>query len=74
MKKSRASSRSKEKTKGIYWSTNIEEDTVKNRDWRQVIYTSPHLQVVLMSVPPKTELGWEVHKKNDQVCTSSTAI
>lgn len=43
------------------WSTNIEEDTVKNKKWRKVIYTGKHLQVVLMSVPPGEELGWEIH-------------
>lgn len=48
------------------WSTNIEKDTLKNKYWRDVIYTSKYLQVVLMSVPIKDELGWEVHKENDQ--------
>lgn len=43
------------------WSTNIEEDTVKNKKWRKVIYTGKHIQVVLMSVPPGEELGWEIH-------------
>lgn len=47
------------------WSTNIEKDTLKNKDWRQVIYTGKHLQVVLMSVPPGEELGWEMHKNPD---------
>lgn len=44
------------------WSTNIEEDTLKNKNWRKVIYTGKHLQVVLMTVPPGEELGWEVHE------------
>ena len=43
------------------WSTNIEEDTLDNNNWRKVIYTGKHIQVVLMSVPPKQELGWEIH-------------
>ena len=48
------------------WVTNLEKDTLKNKLWRNVIYTSHNLQVVLMSVPLKDELGWEVHKDNDQ--------
>jgi mannose-6-phosphate isomerase-like protein (cupin superfamily) len=47
------------------WSTNIEEATVDNKFWRKVIYTGKHLQVVLMSVPPGEELGWEVHNDPD---------
>ena len=48
------------------WSVDIEEDTLKNKDWRKVIFTSSELQVVLMSVPKKTELGWEKHRISDQ--------
>ena len=48
------------------WTANIEEDTVSNRDWRRVIFTSQSLQVVLMSVPKKTGLGWEKHRVSDQ--------
>lgn len=48
------------------WVTNIEKDTLKNKYWRDVIYTSKHLQVTLMSVPVRDELGWEVHSHNDQ--------
>lgn len=48
------------------WVTNIEKETLKNKYWRDVIYTSKNLQVVLMSVPVKDQLGWEVHTENDQ--------
>lgn len=48
------------------WVTNIEKDTLKNKYWRKVLHTSKHLQVVVMSVPKNMELGWEVHRTNDQ--------
>jgi len=48
------------------FSTNIEHDTLKNTDWRHVIFTSKHMQVTLMNVPPNEELEWEIHKDTDQ--------
>jgi mannose-6-phosphate isomerase-like protein (cupin superfamily) len=45
---------------------NIEKDTIKNNNFRKVLYTGKHCQLVLMSVPPKEELGLEVHLENDQ--------
>ena len=50
--------------KGFY--TNIEEDTVANNDFRRVLYTGKHTQLVLMSLAPGTEIGSEIHKDNDQ--------
>jgi len=45
---------------------NIEKATLENNNFRKVLYTSKHSQLVLMSVKPKQELGMEVHKDNDQ--------
>jgi mannose-6-phosphate isomerase-like protein (cupin superfamily) len=50
--------------KGFF--TNIEEDTVANNDFRRVLYTGKHSQLVLMSLAPGTEIGSEVHGDNDQ--------
>jgi len=41
--------------------TNIEEDTIKNRDFRRVLYTGKNTQLVLMSLGPKEEIGEEIH-------------
>lgn len=46
--------------------TNIEKDTLENNNFRKVLYTSKHSQLVLMSLRPKEEIGMEVHKDNDQ--------
>ena len=43
------------------FSGNIEELTEKNEFFRQVIFTAPHSQLVLMSLKPKEEIGEEVH-------------
>jgi mannose-6-phosphate isomerase-like protein (cupin superfamily) len=44
----------------------IEVATIKNSQYRNVIYTAPHLQLVLMSLQPGEEIGEEVHKTGDQ--------
>jgi len=48
------------------YTTNIEKDTLKNDNFRKVLYTGKHSQLVLMSLKPKQEIGMEVHKDNDQ--------
>lgn len=48
------------------YKTNIEKDTLENNNFRQVLYTSKHSQLVLMSLKPKEEIGLEVHLENDQ--------
>jgi mannose-6-phosphate isomerase-like protein (cupin superfamily) len=45
---------------------NIEDLTLKNNNFRQVLYTSKHSQLVLMSLKPLEEIGLEVHSENDQ--------
>jgi mannose-6-phosphate isomerase-like protein (cupin superfamily) len=46
--------------------TNIERATRANRNFRQVLYTGHHLQLVLMSLKPGEEIGSEVHRGHDQ--------
>jgi mannose-6-phosphate isomerase-like protein (cupin superfamily) len=50
--------------KGFY--TNIEKATLENGNFRKVLYTSKHSQLVLMSLKPLEEIGMEVHEENDQ--------
>jgi mannose-6-phosphate isomerase-like protein (cupin superfamily) len=45
---------------------NIEKDAIENNNFRKVLYTSKHSQLVLMSLVPKEEIGMEVHLDNDQ--------
>jgi mannose-6-phosphate isomerase-like protein (cupin superfamily) len=46
--------------------SNIEKDTLENNNFRKVLYTGKHSQLVLMSLAPKEEIGMEVHEENDQ--------
>jgi mannose-6-phosphate isomerase-like protein (cupin superfamily) len=48
------------------WSIDIENATLRNKFWRKVIFTGPHLQIVLMNIPPSQSLGWEKHSDSDQ--------
>lgn len=45
---------------------NIEDLTLRNEYFRNVIYTSSNLQLVLMTLLPGQEIGKEVHKNVDQ--------
>ena len=40
----------------------IEMLAVKNENFRRVLYTAKHCQLVLMTLNPKEEIGSEVHK------------
>ena len=48
------------------FKTNIEKDTLKNKNFRKVLYTGKNSQLVLMSLKPKEEIGLETHSENDQ--------
>ena len=45
---------------------NIEKLTLENTNFRKVLYTGHHSQLVLMSLAPREEIGLEVHADNDQ--------
>ena len=44
----------------------IEELTQENKDYRRVLYTGKHLQLVLMSLKAGEETGEDVHVDHDQ--------
>jgi len=48
------------------YKNNIEKLTLENNNFRKVLYTSCHCQLVLMALKPKEEIGLEVHEDNDQ--------
>lgn len=45
---------------------NIEEKTQSNNYFREVLFTAPHSQLVVMSLAPGEEIGEEVHAEVDQ--------
>ncbi len=46
--------------------SNIEKATLENENFRKVLYTGKHSQLVLMTLKPGEEIGAEVHADNDQ--------
>jgi mannose-6-phosphate isomerase-like protein (cupin superfamily) len=46
--------------------TNIERDTLENEDFRRVLYTGKHMQLVLMTLRPGEDIGLETHEGHDQ--------
>lgn len=45
---------------------NIEEKTLQNNYFREVLFTAQHSQLVVMSLNPQEEIGMEVHEIVDQ--------
>ncbi|MBK5215759.1 MAG: cupin domain-containing protein [Candidatus Pacebacteria bacterium] len=48
------------------YKENIETLTTENTNFRKVLYTAEHCQLVLMSLLPNEDIGMEVHNENDQ--------
>jgi mannose-6-phosphate isomerase-like protein (cupin superfamily) len=45
---------------------NIETVTLANENFRRVLYTAKHIQLVVMTLPPGCDIGEEVHEDRDQ--------
>lgn len=50
----------------VGFNANIEQETLKNTDFRRVLYTAHNCQLVLMALKPNEEIGLEIHNSNDQ--------
>ena len=48
------------------FKSDIEKDTLSNSNFRRVLYTGKHSQLVLMNLKAGEEIGEEVHKTIDQ--------
>lgn len=45
-----------------HYFVHMEDVTIKNDKFREVLYTTPQLQLVLMSLKPNEDVGEETHK------------
>jgi len=45
---------------------NIDQQTLNNQNFRSVVFTASHSQLVLMSLLPNEDIGLEVHPNVDQ--------
>ena len=50
----------------IGYCGNIEGLTEENTNFRRVLYSGSKLQLVLMSIPPREDIGGEIHGDTDQ--------
>jgi mannose-6-phosphate isomerase-like protein (cupin superfamily) len=48
------------------YKSDIEKDTLENTNFREVVYTGKHLQLVLMSLKGGEDIGEETHEHIDQ--------
>ena len=48
------------------YSINIEQKTLENENFREVLFTGPHSQLVIMTLQPGEEIGTETHDDIDQ--------
>lgn len=46
--------------------TDIEQKALENRCFREVLFTGPHVQLVVMSLEPGEDIGLETHGHVDQ--------
>ncbi len=44
----------------------IEQKTLENPHFREVLFTAPHLQLVVMTLQPGEDIGLETHDDGDQ--------
>ena len=56
------------------YHANIEALSVANKNFREVLYTSQHMQLVLMTLLPWEAIGLETHSGNDQFFRVETGM
>lgn len=49
-----------------FYHSNIERETLENENFRKVLFTGSHSQLVVMSLLPGEEIGNEIHEGVDQ--------
>ena len=47
--------------------TNLEQMALRNPNFRTALWTGPHVQLTVMSIPVGGEIGLEVHEDTDQI-------
>jgi mannose-6-phosphate isomerase-like protein (cupin superfamily) len=46
----------------------------KSADFRRVLWTGEHTQLVIMTIPPDGEIGVETHDENDQILSFISGV
>jgi mannose-6-phosphate isomerase-like protein (cupin superfamily) len=58
----------------VGYLTNIEKKSLENEYFREVLFTGPHSQLVVMSIAPDEDIGMETHKDVDQFIRVESGI
>ncbi len=53
---------------------NIATVAEQSADFRRVLWTGKHTQLVIMTIPPGEEIGMEVHEENDQILSFVSGV
>ncbi|AVL95029.1 mannose-6P isomerase [Moumouvirus australiensis] len=48
------------------FTTDINKETINNNYYRNVLFTTKHQQLVIMSLKPREDIEFEIHPDNDQ--------
>ena len=52
----------------------IAKTAEKSADFRRVLWTGEHTQLVIMTIPPDGEIGVETHDENDQILSFVSGV
>jgi mannose-6-phosphate isomerase-like protein (cupin superfamily) len=52
----------------------IAETAEQSADFRRVLWTGEHTQLVIMTIPPDGEIGLETHDENDQILSFVSGV
>ena len=52
----------------------IAKTAEKSADFRRVLWTGEHTQLVIMTIPPNGEIGEETHDENDQILSFVSGV
>jgi mannose-6-phosphate isomerase-like protein (cupin superfamily) len=52
----------------------IAKTAEKSADFRRVLWTGEHTQLVIMTIPPDGEIGEETHDENDQILSFVSGV
>ena len=52
----------------------IAKTAEQSADFRRVLWTGAHTQLVIMTIPPQGEIGVETHDENDQILSFVSGV
>ena len=50
----------------VPYTLHVDQEAMRNRNFRTAVWTGCHLQMTLMCIPPGGDIGLEIHEDTDQ--------